>query len=158
MPPADDDTPPPANVLLMLLRVREALLQSFRPILMHLQLTEQQWRVLRILGERGETEQRTIATTGQFLGPSLVGVLRRMEQSDLVTGSSDERDRRRRLVALTPKGKALYQTAKPLIESQYELLAEHVGAPELQELGQLLRHLEKKLRKPVPTLEFEKAE
>ena len=121
---------------------------------MHLQLTEQQWRVLRILGDSGPTEQRAIASAGQFLQPSLVGVLKRMEQSGLVVGTSDQRDRRRRLIALTPQGQALYREAKPLIEDQYELVAQHVGSHGLQELSELLRVLDRKLQRPVPTRDF----
>ena len=143
-----------ANVLLMLLKIREAFLQSFRPILAHFGLTEQQWRVLRILDEHGEMEQRELARRAQFLGPSLVGVLKRMEQLGMIRGASIDVDKRRRLISLTSKGKSLSDRARPLIKRQYRLIARHVGAAELSRLSSLLHEIDRKLHEPIPTISF----
>ncbi len=138
----------------MLLEVREAFLQSFRPILAHFGLTEQQWRVLRILAEHGKMEQRELAKRGQFLGPSLVGVLKRMQQQGVIRAASSDVDRRRRLISLTPKGRSLSNRARPLIERQYGLIARHVGSAELDRLGAILREIDGKLDRPIPTISF----
>lgn len=143
-----------ANIILMLMEVREAFLQSFRPILAHFGLTEQQWRVLRILAEHGKMEQHELAKRGHFLGPSLVGVLKRMEQLGVVRAASSDVDRRRRLISLSPKGRALSDTARPLIEQQYGLIARHVGKAELKRLSTILQEIDRKIHKPIPTISF----
>jgi homoprotocatechuate degradation regulator HpaR len=140
---AGDGSP---NVLLLLLRVREALLQSFRPILAHFGLTEQQWRVLRILMEAGAPlEPHEIARVGQFLGPSLVGVFRRMERAGIIAKTPSASDRRRLFVSLTPQGEALCAAARPLIDAQYRLIADRLGAGDAAELTRLLGRIDRAL-------------
>lgn len=54
-----------------LLRAREAMMQHFRPMLAVHDLTEQQWRVLRVLAESGAKDATQLAELAQILGPSL---------------------------------------------------------------------------------------
>ena len=44
-----------------MLRAREAIMISFRPILAKHGFTEQQWRVLRVLGEKGPSDAGQVA-------------------------------------------------------------------------------------------------
>ncbi len=56
-----------------------------RPSLREHGLSDQQWRVLRVLGEHGAVETGRVAREAFILGPSLTGVLARMERDGLIT-------------------------------------------------------------------------
>ena len=91
----------------------------FSPGLRKYSLSDQQWRVLRVLGEgTGDDgiDTGTIAAKAYLLGPSLSGVLTRMERSGLVKRQRDSQDARRTLVTATAKGKRLVQNLATSIE------------------------------------------
>ena len=52
------------SLTLSLLQAREAAMAFFRPLLNEHDLTEQQWRVIRILKQHGELENYQLAGTG----------------------------------------------------------------------------------------------
>ncbi len=66
-----------------------------RPSLREHALSDQQWRVLRQLGEHGAVETGRVAREAFILGPSLTGVLARMERDEPITRSRDPEDQRR---------------------------------------------------------------
>ncbi len=115
------------NLPLRLLQAREVVLAHFRPILSHFGLTEQQWRVIRAIGENGEAEPRELAEICRILGPSLTGILSRMEETGLVHRTRMVEDQRRVLVRLTEKSERLVATILPLIDEQYRLLEDAYG-------------------------------
>ena len=59
-------------------------MQHTRPSLREHGLSDQQWRVLRVLGEHGTVETGPVAREAFILGPSLPGVLTRMERDGLM--------------------------------------------------------------------------
>jgi homoprotocatechuate degradation regulator HpaR len=64
---------------LMLLRAREAVMDRFRPLLMRTGVTEQQWRVMRVLAEGGAMEAGAVARAACLLPPSLSRIIRTLE-------------------------------------------------------------------------------
>jgi len=118
------------NLPQLILKAREKLLSHFRPIISHFGLTEQQWRILRTLGEMKQLEPRQICDLCHILSPSLAGVLSRMEESELITRTRFETDQRRVTVCLTPKGERLVAELGPLIMAQYKVIEDAFG-PEL---------------------------
>ena len=122
------------NLPLLLLQAREALMQHYRPGLRAHGLSDQQWRVLRVLREHeGGLETGRLAQQAYLLGPSLTGMLVRMEKSGLVA--------RRSLVAATPEGLALADALSASIQAQYADLAAHLGEARLRQLYTLLDEL-----------------
>lgn len=127
------------NLLLLLLQAREAGLAQFRPILNRLGLTDQQWRILRCLGDAdGALEPGQIAETCRILSPSLTGILNRLGEIGLILRERSPTDQRRQLVSLTAKGRALVDEALPLIDQQYALIEQRIGADALNGLYALL--------------------
>lgn len=112
---------------LLLLQARETLMSHFRPILNHTGLTEQQWRVLRTLYERGQLEPRDICDACQILSPSLAGILKRMEEMGLVQRYPVPADKRRVLIGLTDKSRELVDQIAPIVTEQYQLIADAFG-------------------------------
>lgn len=142
------------NLPQLLLKAREALLGKFRTILNHYGLTEQQWRIMRHLYEKGTTEPNELCHHCQILSPSMVGVLARMQTLGLVKSRRSKQDQRRKNVSLTKEGEDLCKKIVPLVEAQYELIADTIGADLLNET---YRHIDKLLNAPlddIPTIEL----
>ena len=129
------------NLPSLLLQAREAVMTHFSPDLRKQGLSDQQWRVLRVLSEHaaeGGVDTGTIAMKAYLLGPSLTGVLARMERDGLVKRQRDAQDARRTLVAATAKGKRLVQRLATSIEAHYAAMEQALGKAQLAKLYQLL--------------------
>lgn len=115
------------NLPQLLLKAREQLMSHFRPILSHFGLTEQQWRVMRVLDEHGQLEPWEICEMCQILSPSMTGVLARMEESRLVLRARMPEDQRRIIVRLAPDGERLLNEMAPYIDEQYRHIEQTYG-------------------------------
>lgn len=129
------------NLPRLLLQAREAVMAHTRPALRAHALSDQQWRVLRVLGELGTVETGRIAREAFILGPSLTGVLNRMERDGLILRDSDPTDQRRTVVRATDKGMERVATLAITIEEHYQQLEQVLGKPKLAELYDLLDSL-----------------
>ena len=126
------------NLPSLLLQARESVMAQFAPNLRKEGLTDQQWRVLRVLSEQGTSDTGTIASSAYLLGPSLSGVLTRMERDGLISRVQDDQDARRTLVSATAKGKRIAQRLLGSIEGHYQLIETSIGKPQLAQLYALL--------------------
>ena len=153
------------NLPALLLQAREALMARRRPALRRHGLSDQQWRVLRVLAEAAGAAHTRVADQGAslneradcgvdggietgalakgafILGPSLTGILARMERDGLVVRKRSTRDARRFWVAASPKGLALVGALSVEIEFQYQEVSVHLGAERLTELYAMLDDL-----------------
>ncbi|MCX5591015.1 homoprotocatechuate degradation operon regulator HpaR [Alcaligenes endophyticus] len=116
-----------ANLPQLLLKARESIFRHFRPIITHFGLTEQQWRILRTLGEHEQLEPRELCDMCQILSSSMAGVLARMEAKELIQRAKVPNDQRRVFISTAPKGEELIAQIAPLIEAQYRYLEERLG-------------------------------
>jgi homoprotocatechuate degradation regulator HpaR len=126
------------NLPRLLLQAREAVLVHFRPGLREHGLTDQQWRVLRVLAEEGECDVSTIAQGAFLLGPSLSGVLSRMERDGLILRAADEQDARRQVIRASAKGKRMVAKLAQSIEAHYASMELALGKERLLTLYALL--------------------
>ena len=129
------------NLPRLLLQAREAVMAHTRPSLREHDLSDQQWRVLRVLGEHGAVETGRVAREAFILGPSLTGVLARMERDELIQRSRDPEDQRRTVIEATAKGKRLVKKLSGTIEAHYAWLEGSLGKDKLGELYALLDEL-----------------
>ncbi len=67
-------------------------------------LTEQQWRVLRVVQESGPIDPTQIADKACLLLPSLTRILQKLEEKQLISRERDRQDRRRQVVRITTGG------------------------------------------------------
>ena len=67
-----------------LLRAREAVMARFRPILQARDVTEQQWRVIRVLGEESPLDASEVADRACVLAPSLTRIIKALEERALI--------------------------------------------------------------------------
>jgi len=113
-----------------------------RPSLREHGLSDQQWRVLRVLGEHAhepkDIETGRVAREAYLLGPSLTGVLARMERDGLITRSRCAQDARRTVVRATALGLDKVQTLSHTVQDHYRWVEKRLGKQQLQQLYALL--------------------
>lgn len=136
------------NLPLLLLQAREAVIGRFRPLLNEQGLTEQQWRILRALLERGPLEPREIVRLCGISSPSLAGVLARMDDLGLVLRERVDSDQRRVMVSISPAAQAQALSMAPTIEAIYADIEAQVGKPLVGEFYRLLDQILEKLSPP----------
>jgi homoprotocatechuate degradation regulator HpaR len=129
------------NLPRLLLQAREAVMAHTRPSLREHGLSDQQWRVLRVLGECGTVETGRVAREAYILGPSLTGVLARMERDGLIQRERDPADQRRTVVEATAKGRKMVNKLSSTVEAHYQWLEQTMGKQKLAELYALLDQL-----------------
>ena len=133
------------NLPRLLLQAREAVMTHTRPSLREHGLSDQQWRVLRVLGEHANSAEDAVGVeTGRvareafLLGPSLTGVLTRMERDGLIERSRCPHDARRTVVRASPLGLSKVAKLSEAIEAHYAWMESELGKQKLAQLYQLL--------------------
>lgn len=129
------------NLPRLLLQAREAVMAHTRPSLREHGLSDQQWRVLRVLGEHGTVETGRVAREAYILGPSLTGVLARMERDGLIRRERDPADQRRTVIEATARGLKMVEKLSHTVENHYQWLERSLGKQKLAQLYGLLDEL-----------------
>lgn len=129
---------PQKNIPLLLMRVRELMMSNFRPILTEWNLTEQQWRILRALYESHTLEPRELCEICCILSPSMAGILKRMEELELIVKVPSKTDKRRVLVEMAPGVGVMVKKILAANMQAYDDFASQIG-------DQLLTNLEENL-------------
>jgi homoprotocatechuate degradation regulator HpaR len=129
-----------------LLSAREAVMAPIRPHLRRAGVTEQQWRVLRVLSDSGMLDAGAIANSALLYPPSVTRIVKDLLQRGLVAKQVNPDDARRVSISITAEGETLVkETAihtKRLLD-QYEAAfgSQRLEAfkKEAQELADALR-------------------
>lgn len=124
-----------------MLRAREAIMLSFRPVLAKHGFTEQQWRVLRVLGEKGPADAGQVAFEACILAPSLSRIIGKLEKDKYISRFIDAKDGRRINLSLTSLGKETLQKIVPEIGIIYNSLEKSYGEEKLTTLLELLSEI-----------------
>ena len=117
-----------------LLQARELVMEEFRPLLRSHGVTEQQWRVLRVLQEVDSIDASELAASSNLLAPSLTRILKTMEGQGLIKVSKNPKDARRSLIMLSQKGDALLCAVAPDSAKVYEALEVWLGRAKIERL------------------------
>ena len=121
-----------------MLRAREAMMLSFRPLLSKHGFTEQQWRVLRVLGEKGTSDAGQVAFEACILAPSLSRIIGKLEKDKYISRFLDANDGRRINLTLTTLGEDVLDKIAPEIQAIYNALQKRYGEEKLTTLVELL--------------------
>lgn len=113
---------------MMLYRALDAVMPRFRAIFKEFGLTEQQWRVLRVLWQHDEIPFRELAELTLIPAPSLVGVVDRLGDNGMTARRRSAADRRNVFVRATQKGRALQAQVTPRVDAAYRELRRSVDA------------------------------
>ena len=88
-----------------LIRAREKVMAPIRDMLSETGITEQQWRVLRILSEHPALDATDLAERAGLHQPSLTRILKTLSEREFIHRAADANDRRRQVVVLTDAGR-----------------------------------------------------
>ena len=131
------------SVTLALLQAREALMTHFRPALNDVGLTEQQWRIIRILAQYGELESTHLAEKACILKPSLTGIIRRLGEMELVHRRRGDTDQRFVFIHLTKEGEDIFKQMSVEMEKRYQNIHRQIGDEKMAKLLELLHEVQK---------------
>ena len=126
---------------MLLLKARETTMVRFRPLLQESGLTEQQWRVLRVLEDRGPLTATSLGRECSILAPSMTRIVRRLVESNLVTTKRSDSDQREIEVRIAVDGSKLVARLGPCMEEQYTVIRERLHPDEYQALTRTLKRL-----------------
>ncbi|WP_371808731.1 homoprotocatechuate degradation operon regulator HpaR [Ruegeria sp. HKCCD4884] len=124
-----------------LLRAREKVMGPIRAMLADAGVTEQQWRVLRVLNEEGPQEPTHLADRACLLLPSLTRILQKLEQRGLISRRSHPADRRRQIVKISASGVQVIRANLSVSIAQAERIRSQLGAEKHELLLDLLNDL-----------------
>ena len=129
-----------------LLRAREAVMSKFRPMLARHDISEQQWRVIRVLAEHGEMDATQLAERALVLGPSLTRMIKSLAGRKLLIIRRDKKDGRRTLLAASAKARSLIAGITPESTQIHASIESRFGKPEMEKLLDLLEKIAAGLR------------
>jgi len=125
-----------------LLRAREAVMARFRPILQARDVTEQQWRVIRLLGEESPLDAKEVTARAFVLGPSLSRIIKALEERKLISRERGSgADGRRISLSIAPAGMALIVDVTPEIQAVYAEFEKSFGRERIEHLLNVLDDL-----------------
>ena len=127
------------SLTIALLQARETAMTFFRPMIKQQNLTEQQWRIVRVLAENPSMDFHDLAFRTCILRPSLTGILTRMERDGLVLRLKPLNDQRKLYVSLTKEGNVLYERAQAQVEEAYQRIEAQYTPEKMQQLTALLQ-------------------
>ena len=124
-----------------LLRAREAVMARFRPVLSARDVTEQQWRVIRVLAEDSPLDASEVANRACVLAPSLTRIIKALEDRKLITRERDPSDARRISLSIAPAGLALIRQVTPETCAIYADIEARYGREHMERLLDMLCEL-----------------
>ncbi len=113
-----------------------------REMLSDVDITEQQWRVLRVLDENGPMDPTRIADQACLLLPSLTRILQKLEEKSLIQRRKDRDDKRRQVVQITASGNKVIKDNLSTSIALVEQLQEKLGQDRYELLLDLLNELD----------------
>jgi len=104
---------------MLLYAALDALMPRFRRIFKEFGLTEQQWRILRVLWDIEEISHTELAALTLISAPSLVGILDRLHGMQLIVRRRSATDRRVTYIATSRQGRELRDQIMPAVQQSY---------------------------------------
>ena len=124
-----------------LLGAKEAVIGPMRLKLRAYDITEPQWRVLRVINDRGDIDATSLADVGLLHAPSVTRILKDLEARKLIVRQVDPSDRRRVSLVLSVEGRGVVEAVSRHVMEIMDHYAARFGADRLERLGTELRAL-----------------
>lgn len=125
-----------------LLRARERVMGPIRNLLSDSDLTEQQWRVLRVVQESGGIDPTQISDQACLLLPSLTRILQKLDEKGLISRTRDQVDRRRQVIRITAAGETIIDANMAASLAIVTRTREKMGEERYEALLDLLNELD----------------
>ena len=131
---------------MLLNRSLDAIMPPYRDLFQEFGVTEQQWRVLRVLWEQKHLTSAQISILTLLPSPSLVGILDRLEKKELVKRLRSSSDRREINITITDKGRELQSDVMPKVKKIQDQIKIILTDPEWRELNKCLEKIRSKIK------------
>ncbi len=122
------------SIAAIVLGTKEAILAPMRPKLREYNITEPQWRVMRVINDHGTTDATGLAEVGLLHAPSVTRILKELEERKLIIRTSDPADRRRAVVELSDAGKEVVRVVSLTVRRVMDEYSSRFGAARLEQL------------------------
>ncbi|MGF6148926.1 Organic hydroperoxide resistance transcriptional regulator [Kingella potus] len=129
------------SINITMLQARDVLLSYLRPIFNGAGITDQQWRIIRLLAENGTMDFQDLSVQACILRPSLTGILNRLEQNGLLIRMKPSNDQRRVFLKLTPRGGRVFEDIRTQVDKCYEDLEQRMTREKMHSLHNLLAEM-----------------
>ncbi len=126
---------------MLLNRSLDAIMPPYRDLFQEFGVTEQQWRVLRVLWEQKHLTSAQISNLTLLPSPSLVGILDRLERKDLVKRLRSTSDRREINITITNLGRELQSKVMPKVKLIQDQTREKLSPTEWKQINNILKKL-----------------
>jgi len=127
---------------MLLNRSLDAIMPPYRDLFQEFGVTEQQWRVLRVLWEQKHLTSAQISSLTLLPSPSLVGILDRLERKDLVKRLRSTSDRREINITITNLGRELQSKVMPKVKLIQDQTREKLSPTEWKQINNILKKLD----------------
>ena len=124
-----------------LLRARHAAVSQFQPIFRKYNITEQQWRVLRMVTSTSTMTAGELSQAIFISMPSLSRIMQSLEARNLIRRRANEDDLRKTMVSSTSAAQAMVAEAAIWSDTRYSDIAQWFGKERLEQLQRLLDDL-----------------
>ena len=125
-----------------LIRAREGIMSPIREMLAQSDVTEQQWRVLRVLDDHGPQESSALAQRACLLFPSLTRITQTLKKKGLITQTRVATDKRRQVIEITAAGKEIIEANQAEAAEIVTRFKTILGAEQYEQLLDLLALLD----------------
>lgn len=126
---------------MILHRALDGVMPGYRELFGRYGLTEQQWRVMRVLWGSNRVTSKELSTRTLLPAPSLVGIIDRLEKKGLVTRKRSVEDRRAVHIIATRAGRALEGEVAPKVDKIDASLRSAVSSEEWNAMEQTLKKI-----------------
>jgi len=141
MQPFDNSFPMLAN------RALDAVMPAYRELFARYGVTEQQWRVLRVIWTSENVTSARLSQRTLLSPPSLVNIIDRLEKKGLVTRIRNADDRRQTFIVASEKGRQLQQEVTPQVTEIQQLIQSFVSEEEWLALDVILSKITSGMRR-----------
>ena len=132
-----------SSLPMLLNRSLDAIMPPYRDLFQEFGVTEQQWRVLRVLWEQKHLTSAQISNLTLLPSPSLVGILDRLERKDLVKRLRSTSDRREINITITNLGRELQSKVMPKVKLIQDQTREKLSPTEWKQINNILKKLDR---------------
>ena len=126
---------------MMVNRALDAVMPAYRQLFARYQLTEQQWRVLRVIWTSDNVTSARLSERTLLSAPSLVNIIDRLEGKGLVSRVRSADDRRQYYVVATKAGQQLQLEVTPQVVAIQAQIQACVSQKEWDTLGDILQKI-----------------
>ena len=124
---------------MQLYRTLDAIMPEYRNLFAKNNLTEQQWRILRVLWAKNNISVASLSEQTLLPAPSLVGILDRLVKKDLINRTRSNKDRRQVQIMLTKEGQKLQEFVAPSVLAIHIKLRAKLSLSEWRQMETILQ-------------------